>query len=218
MAPNPKQPGPKQSVAQRKRQALITATAFVLIAVVFGVTWLINNSGGKSDETHTVAVSTSTSTTKAASSKIASSKIASKTSKVPSSKVPSSKKAATHTTTPKPATSKPTTPKTSTARSSAANAAIPPHVLRTLAYIDAGEWPEAANAPGTKGGVTFRNNEGLLPRTDSGGRRITYREWDVNPKAPNRGRDAERIVTGSDGSAWYTADHYRTFVKIRGSS
>jgi hypothetical protein len=27
--------------------------------------------------------------------------------------------------------------------------------------------------------------------------------------------DAERIITGSDGSAWYTTDHYHTFHRIR---
>ena len=46
-------------------------------------------------------------------------------------------------------------------------------------------------------------------------RTITYREWDVNPKPATGRRDAERIVTGSDGSAYYTSDHYQTFRKIR---
>lgn len=93
---------------------------------------------------------------------------------------------------------------------------VPAHVTRTLALIDAGRWPEAANAPGTRGGDTFRNNERLLPVRDDAGDRITYREWDVNPKRPGRSRDAERIVTGSDGTAWYTDDHYRSFIRIRG--
>ena len=206
--------GSARSVAQRRRQAMITAVALVLIAVVFGITWLIDNSGDSSDEqTRTVAVSTSskTPTTKARSSKAPSTKATS--SKATSSKAATSKS--------KAASTRSTSPKTTTPRtrsSATANAAVPAHVLRTLALVDAGEWPEAANAPGTKGGLTFRNNEGLLPRADRTGRRITYQEWDVNPKAPNRGRDAERIVTGRDGSAWYTADHYRTFVKIRGPS
>lgn len=93
----------------------------------------------------------------------------------------------------------------------------PERVVRTLALIDAGRWPGAADAPGTRGGRTFRNNEGLLPRTDSTGARARYQEWDVNPKRPGRGRDAERIITGADGSAWYTLDHYRSFHQIRGS-
>ncbi len=92
----------------------------------------------------------------------------------------------------------------------------PDRVVRTLRLVDAGEWPEAANAPGTSGGRTFRNNEGHLPRTDSTGARARYREWDVNPKKPGRSRDAERIITGADGSAWYTLDHYRSFHQIRG--
>lgn len=94
----------------------------------------------------------------------------------------------------------------------------PRRVLNTLALIDAGQWPEAANAPGTRGGGRFGNYEGLLPETGAGGRAIGYTEWDVNPKKSGRGRDAERIVTGDDGSAWYTLDHYRTFVQIRGPS
>ncbi|MFT3898939.1 MAG: ribonuclease domain-containing protein [Gordonia sp. (in: high G+C Gram-positive bacteria)] len=92
----------------------------------------------------------------------------------------------------------------------------PARVLRTLSLIDAGQWPKAANAPGTHGGRTFRNNEGQLPQTDSTGARARYQEWDVNPKRQGRGRDAERIITGADGSAWYTLDHYRTFHQIRG--
>ncbi|WP_338043821.1 ribonuclease domain-containing protein [Mycobacterium riyadhense] len=84
-----------------------------------------------------------------------------------------------------------------------------------LNEVDAGKWPGAANAPGTKGGSTFNNTEQLLPARDASGNPITYKEWDVNPKVPNQDRDLERIITGSDGSAWYTTDHYRTFHRIR---
>lgn len=94
-------------------------------------------------------------------------------------------------------------------------AGIPPHVLDTLALIDSGDWPDAAGAPGTRGGERFGNREQLLPKTAENGQRISYQEWDVNPKERGRGRDAERIVTGSDGSAWYTADHYASFARIR---
>ena len=100
--------------------------------------------------------------------------------------------------------------------SAPSNTRVPARVRQTLALIDAGTWPAAANAPGTRGGIVFRNNEGRLPSATSSGKAITYREWDVNPKEPGRSRDAERIVTGSDGSAWYTDDHYQTFVLIRG--
>lgn len=85
----------------------------------------------------------------------------------------------------------------------------------TLAEIDAGRWPDSANAPGTRGGDTWQNREGTLPRTDVAGAKIAYREWDVNPKRRGETRDAERIVTGSDASAWYTGDHYRSFVRMQ---
>ncbi|WP_336882946.1 ribonuclease domain-containing protein [Rhodococcus globerulus] len=91
----------------------------------------------------------------------------------------------------------------------------PARVLATLVEIDAGRWPDSANAVGTKGGVTFRNSEGRLPAVGAGGGRVVYQEWDVNPKKSGQGRDAERIVTGNDGSAWYTLDHYETFTRIR---
>ena len=95
------------------------------------------------------------------------------------------------------------------------NSDAPTRVLATLVEIDAGRWPDSANAPGTKGGITFRNSEGRLPAVGAGGGRVVYQEWDVNAKKNGQGRDAERIVTGNDGSAWYTFDHYDTFVRIR---
>ncbi|MFD0365798.1 ribonuclease domain-containing protein [Nocardia sp. GCM10030253] len=92
---------------------------------------------------------------------------------------------------------------------------VPDRAYVTLAEIDAGRWPDSANAPGTKGGDRWMNRGGTLAAKDSAGKPITYQEWDVNPKQRNRSRDAERIVTGSDGSAWYTGDHYETFTRMR---
>jgi guanyl-specific ribonuclease Sa len=54
----------------------------------------------------------------------------------------------------------------------------------------------------------------VLPRFDPKGNPITYREYDVNPYTPGVNRGAERIVIGSDGSKYYTGDHYRTFVRF----
>ncbi|WP_378732420.1 ribonuclease domain-containing protein [Nocardia brasiliensis] len=93
-------------------------------------------------------------------------------------------------------------------------AAVPQRAWDTLARIDAGTWPPN-DGSGTKGGGTWSNREGTLPRTDAAGRPITYQEWDVNIKKPGQTRDAERIVTGSERSAWYTGDHYATFTRMR---
>lgn len=90
---------------------------------------------------------------------------------------------------------------------------VPQAAWATLAAIDAGRWPPD-DAPGTQGGRTFGNHEGRLPAT-AGGQTVRYQEWDVNRKQSGRGRDAERIVTGSDASAWYTDDHYETFARMR---
>ena len=62
--------------------------------------------------------------------------------------------------------------------------------------------------PGYVGGRDFQNRERRLPRG-------SYREYDVNPKIRGRRRDAERIVIEQrTGKAYYTGDHYRTFVPL----
>ena len=70
-----------------------------------------------------------------------------------------------------------------------------------------------APPPGYKGGRVFNN------QPVNGGQKlpdnVTYREYDVNPFVNGQGRGTERIVIGSDGSAWYTNDHYHTFTQIQ---
>jgi guanyl-specific ribonuclease Sa len=69
--------------------------------------------------------------------------------------------------------------------------------------------------PGYVGGRIFSNREELLPREDNKGNPVLYHEWDVNPKIEGQNRGTERIITGSDGRAWYTNDHYQTFKEIK---
>ncbi len=93
----------------------------------------------------------------------------------------------------------------------AAQDPVPAHVRETLAYVRRhGDAP-----PGYVGGRVFGNYEGLLPRYNAKRKRIEYREWDVRPRAEGRNRGTERLVTGNDGRAWYTADHYRTFLEVK---
>ena len=88
---------------------------------------------------------------------------------------------------------------------------VPAKVARVLKHID-----ETGEAPKNYvGGRHFGNFEGQLPKRDKKGKTIKYQEWDVNPKIPGKNRGAERLITGSDGSAHYTADHYKSFKKIR---
>lgn len=88
---------------------------------------------------------------------------------------------------------------------------VPSHARETLAYLR----QHGYAPPGFVGGRIFGNYEGILPRYDARRKRIEYREWDVRLKAEGRNRGAERLVTGSDGRAWYTADHYRTFTEVK---
>ncbi|WP_019988411.1 ribonuclease domain-containing protein [Rudanella lutea] len=88
---------------------------------------------------------------------------------------------------------------------------IPQKALEVLAHIR-----QYNRAPeGYVGGRRFGNFEGHLPRQSLEGGRIDYREWDVNPRVNGRNRGAERLVTSSDGRAWYTRDHYNTFTEIK---
>ncbi|WP_378187392.1 DUF6443 domain-containing protein [Aquimarina sp. W85] len=97
-------------------------------------------------------------------------------------------------------------------------AMIPLNKLKKLKKLK--KWLKKNNGkkiPGTKkGGVTFKNREGNLPKTDANGKPVTYKEYDVNP-APKAGqtRGTERMVTGSDGKTYYTSDHYKTFTEIK---
>lgn len=88
---------------------------------------------------------------------------------------------------------------------------VPDKAMKVLEHVDA----HGEAMRNYEGGRTFGNYERRLPQTDAQGRRLRYREWDVNPLVPGRNRGAERLVTGSDGSAYYTDDHYNTFKKIR---
>ncbi len=82
---------------------------------------------------------------------------------------------------------------------------IPSAARETLKAIEA---RHGDPLPGYVGGRNFQNRERVLPR----GR---YREYDVHPKMPGKNRGAERIVINqANGKAYYTADHYRSFVPM----
>lgn len=92
----------------------------------------------------------------------------------------------------------------------AADSAVPAQARQVLAYIRAHHEAPA----GYEGGRRFGNYEHALPATDESGRRIQYQEWDVHPHREHVNRGAERLVTGSDGRAWYTGDHYAHFTEV----
>jgi ribonuclease T1 len=82
---------------------------------------------------------------------------------------------------------------------------LPPEARATLDLIRAG-----GPFPQQQDGRTFGNREKLLPQRARG----YYREYTVRtPGARDRG--ARRIVAGRGGEFYYTADHYRSFQRIR---
>lgn len=82
--------------------------------------------------------------------------------------------------------------------------ALPAEAQRTLRLI-ASHGP----FPYSKDGEVFGNYEGALPREPRG----YYHAYTV-PSPGSAGRGARRIVTGSGDEAYYTQDHYRTFVAV----
>ncbi len=87
---------------------------------------------------------------------------------------------------------------------------VPGYALDVLKYIR-----RNGHAPDSYvGGREFQNKEKQLPAKDANNKRIRYAEWDVHPKEKGQNRGPERLVTGSDHSAYYTRDHYKKFLKI----
>ena len=94
---------------------------------------------------------------------------------------------------------------------------LPQNVQNSYNSYSANGWSGnyAGQTPGTHAGGTWSNFGGLLPSTDSFGSPITYQEFDVNNKINGKNRDGERFIVGSDGSVYYTWDHYISFKKIK---
>jgi guanyl-specific ribonuclease Sa len=79
-------------------------------------------------------------------------------------------------------------------------------VTNALKHIDNGTNPAWAG----KWGTIFKNKGDPLPTGN------TYKEYYV-PKGPKDPTNwgPRRLVVGSNGSVWYTWDHYSTFVQVR---
>ncbi len=92
-----------------------------------------------------------------------------------------------------------------------ANERIPAKVYKVLQYVR----ENGHSMPGYVGSRNFQNRERRLAVKDGSGNKIKYQEWDVNPKRGGVNRGVERLVTGSDNRAWYTNDHYQTFVEVQ---
>jgi ribonuclease T1 len=107
-------------------------------------------------------------------------------------------------------------------------ALVPPHaqyaVSDGLPEIAVAELPPEARAtirlirqggpfPYQRDGIVFRNFEKRLPARETS----YYREYTV-PTPGEKSRGARRIVAGRGGELYYTADHYRSFARIRQGS
>lgn len=92
---------------------------------------------------------------------------------------------------------------------------MPENVAESLSkYQDAGWKNHSDQTSGTKAGKTFQNDPPILPKTDSEGNELFYREFDVNNKIPGQPKDGERFVVDNLGRIFYTNDHYNSFIEI----
>lgn len=82
--------------------------------------------------------------------------------------------------------------------------ALPPQVAETWHTIQRG-----GPFPYRKDGATFENRERLLPSRPRG----YYREYTV-PTPHRTDRGARRLITGKWPEAYYTEDHYQSFVSV----
>lgn len=92
----------------------------------------------------------------------------------------------------------------------------PGHVIDSYQQYSETGWTGLVDgqSSGTKAGGRFGNYEQLLPNENQAGINVSYKEFDVNDKISGQSRDAERFVVSSDGSVYYTSDHYDSFVLI----
>ena len=88
---------------------------------------------------------------------------------------------------------------------------IPQKVYDVLNYITL----HKQAMPNYVGGRIFQNREKKLPIYSSNQIRINYQEWDVNPKKEGINRGSERLISSDIETAYYTNNHYRTFIKIK---
>ena len=94
---------------------------------------------------------------------------------------------------------------------------FPDNVKNTYHSYEKNGWKGnyRGQTPGTNAGRIWNNEFEDLPTKTSSGIPITYKEFDVNNKIPGIARDSERFLYESDGSVYYTSDHYTTFIKIQ---
>jgi len=93
-------------------------------------------------------------------------------------------------------------------RDGSPSGAEPATLQQARDVLDAIEAQHGQPLAGYVGGRIFQNREGRLPA----GR---YREYDVHPRTPGQNRGPERLVIDQvTGRAYYSADHYRTFVPL----
>ncbi|PPG93648.1 RHS repeat-associated core domain-containing protein, partial [Rathayibacter rathayi] len=73
--------------------------------------------------------------------------------------------------------------------------------------------------PNIKGGQRWNNDpkpgHTRLPTSTADGTPIEYKEYELDPKIPGQRRPSPRVVTGDDGSTYYSPDHYHNFFLMR---
>ncbi|NRD07501.1 hypothetical protein HRF29_00875 [Rathayibacter agropyri] len=107
-------------------------------------------------------------------------------------------------------------PRPAPARSEFLQGPIPEKPVQLLERLDT----TGEKFPNIKGGQPWHNRpepgRERLPTSTADGRPIAYKEYELEPKIPGQKRPSPRLVTGDDGSAYYTRDHYHKFFIMRG--
>ena len=96
---------------------------------------------------------------------------------------------------------------------------LPTYADETLQFLKGNNF--TVSKQGYSGGRIYKNDTvkfplgQKLPDSTSTQQPIIYKEWDVSPNIQGVSRSSERIVSGSNGSIYYTNDHYITFIKLQ---
>lgn len=102
----------------------------------------------------------------------------------------------------------PTIASTPAVRRGPTGSAAPAALERARDVLAAIEARTGEPLAGYVGGRAFHNRERRLPAS-------RYREYDLHPRVPGQDRGPERLVIDqTSGKAYYTGDHYRTFLPL----
>ena len=189
------------SRASRRLSPAAAAVLLGLFVVVALAVWALGRGGGAAATTATRASTAATGTAQVGTAPVGTAPVGT----APVGTAPAARSAAIRS----------STAAGGVLREPGSGASVETKARYVLSVLDATGRPPSGYVGGRQFMNDGRGGTSALPRQDGAGRALTYHEYDVNPKLNGVNRGPERLVVGSDRSAFWTADHYVTWTRLR---